>query len=156
MLVSLSWHPHAGTFKLASSSHHPHAVILSTTVWMFGLGASRPTPSSPSHVVAVQWSSWSSVHLGHDVVVISPQIAAIPLQQLSSCLIAAFFTAGDGGRQCPHHDTMWRRTLLPLLLIGLVHCDTWITLSNKLNMPVEVHCLRQGAKKIRSFKKKTV
>lgn len=36
----------------------------------------------------------------------------------------------------------------------VVKCDTWITLWNKLNVPVEVHCLREGAKKFRSFKKK--
>lgn len=40
--------------------------------------------------------------------------------------------------------------------ITSVHGDTWITLWNKLDEPLKIHCMREGAKKLRSFKSKTV
>lgn len=40
--------------------------------------------------------------------------------------------------------------------ISSVRGDTWITLWNKLDEPLRIHCMREGAKKLRSFKSKTV
>ena len=46
---------------------------------------------------------------------------------------------------------MHLRPLLILLAVAawahLAHCDTWITLWNKLDVPMRVHCMREGAKK---------
>lgn len=55
--------------------------------------------------------------------------------------------------------------LMPSIVFVLLHlmlqvpsaeCDTWITLWNKLDVPLRIHCWREGAKKLRSFKARVV
>jgi hypothetical protein len=36
------------------------------------------------------------------------------------------------------------------------NCDTWITLWNKLETPIEIRCKREGLFKQKDFKKKTI
>lgn len=58
---------------------------------------------------------------------------------------------------------IFKSVTIIFVLIGIilhqslvVHCDTWITLWNKLNMPVEIQCFRDSATKVRKFKKKII